>query len=309
MTAVISDRTEPLAAGAGGTVLPPAPGRTARRRVRGTPTGLVLGATLLAVVVGVSLAAPALFPDGYDVQDLGARSLPPTWFGEHPLGTDHLGRDYLTRLAYGGRSALVLSAIAVVVSTAIGVALAFASVLSGTWLEVIVDRIADVQLALPSILVGIVVLALLGPSTWTLLAVLAVSSWVLTFRVVRNHARSLLHRPYIDACRLAGGTTRDVIVRHLLPNTAPLVLVSASLNFAQIVLLLSGFGFIGLGIQPPAPDWGQLVAAGQAQLANQWWLAILPGLALVALLVGIQLVADWISARFAVTTLERNLGQ
>jgi len=288
------------------TTTPTLPATPVRARFRGSKPGFVLGLVLIGGIVALSLAAPLLFPQGYDVQDLTARGLPPTWFGEHPLGTDHLGRDYLARLAYGGRTLLLLSTIAVLVSTVIGIGLALTSVLAGTWLEVFIDRIADVQLALPSILVGIVVLALLGPSNPTLVLVLAVSSWVLTFRIVRAHARTLLHRPYIDACRLAGGSTRDIISRHLLPNTLPLVLVSASLNFAAIVLLLSGFGFIGLGVQPPSPDWGQLVAAGQAQLATHWWLSILPGLLLVALLVGIQLVSDHLSTRFAVTSLEGN---
>ena len=309
MTAVSSDTATPAALPATvvadlDSVVPVTDTPTGRRRLRGSSAGAIIGGVLLVLIVGLSLAAPLLFPDGYNVQDLARRSLAPTWFGEHPLGTDQLGRDYLTRLAYGGRVMLWLSTIAVIFSTIIGVGLALISALSSPAVEVIVDRIADVQLAIPSILIGIVILALLGPSTLTLLLVLAVSSWVLTFRIVRNRARALLHRPYIDACRLAGGGTRDVILRHVLPNTLPLVVVAASLNFASVVLLLSGLGFIGLGVAPPTPDWGQLVAAGQAQLADQWWLSIAPGVLLVALLVGTQLVSDWLTVRFAVTSLE-----
>jgi peptide/nickel transport system permease protein len=167
---------------------------------------------------------------GYDVQDVLHRYAAPTWVGAHPFGTDDLGRDVLVRVLYGGRPALCVSAVATLVATAVGVALALLAVLGGRFWDGLLGRVADIQLAIPAILLALVVLGFAGNGFLPLVAVLAVGAWVLTFRILRTHARAVVALPYIEAARLSGAGTFSLLRRHVLPASLPLLIVALTLT-------------------------------------------------------------------------------
>lgn len=264
------------------------------RRHAGRTGSLVAGAFLGALVLSV-LFAGVLFPGGFDAQDVTRRFAEPTWFGPLPLGTDELGRDMLARVLFGGRPALGISAAAAVLATILGTAAALGATLGGRPWDGIIGRIADVQLAVPTILIALVVLSFSGSGTIPLIGVLTVGSWVLTFRILRAQLATVIALPYIEAARLAGAQGPTLLRRHVLPAAAPLLVVALTLNFSTALVLESSLGYLGLGIQPPRPDWGQIVASGQAQLAGAWWISIVPGAFLVATVVSIQIVGDRIA--------------
>ncbi|GAA1395598.1 ABC transporter permease [Pseudonocardia kongjuensis] len=266
---------------------------TPRRRA-GRTGSLVAGVFLGAVVLAVVFAG-VLFPGGYDAQDLTRRFAEPTWFGPLPLGTDELGRDMLARVLYGGRPALGISAVAAVLATVLGTAAALGATLGGRPWDGLIGRVADVQLAVPTILIALVVLSFSGSGTIPLIGVLTVGSWVLTFRILRAQLATVVALPYIEAARLAGAQGPTLLRRHVLPAAAPLLVVALTLNFSTALVLESSLGYLGLGIQPPRPDWGQIVASGQAQLAGAWWISLVPGAFLVATVVSIQIVGDRIA--------------
>lgn len=263
------------------------------RRHAGRTGSLVAGVFLGALVLSV-LFAGVLFPGGFDAQDVTRRFAEPTWFGPLPLGTDELGRDMLARVLFGGRPALGISA-AAVLATILGTAAALGATLGGRPWDGIIGRIADVQLAVPTILIALVVLSFSGSGTIPLIGVLTVGSWVLTFRILRAQLATVIALPYIEAARLAGAQGPTLLRRHVLPAAAPLLVVALTLNFSTALVLESSLGYLGLGIQPPRPDWGQIVASGQAQLAGAWWISIVPGAFLVATVVSIQIVGDRIA--------------
>ncbi|MTE15672.1 ABC transporter permease [Nocardia aurantiaca] len=264
---------------------------TTRRPIVG-----VLGGTLLAVLVLASMAAPLLTSHGPLDQDLTAVLRPPGT--NHWFGTDELGRDVYTRVLYGGRIALAVTTIAAVIAAALGLLLGLLGALFGGWVDGLVGRLADVQLAIPTIVLALVILSFVGNSLPPLIAVLVCSSWVLTFRVVRGHAQAIMGRPFIEAARLSGARRRDVAIRHLLPGVLPLFIVAFTLNASAILLLESSLGFLGLGVQPPTPDWGSMDASGQARLDNAAWVALFPGAALILAVVGFQLTGDALAERF-----------
>lgn len=278
------------------------PGERRKRPVAG-----LFGAGLLAILVLVSLAAPLLSTHGPLDQDLGSVLHAPS--AQHWFGTDELGRDVFSRVLHGGRVGLGVTAVAAVIAALIGLILGLAGALFGGWVDTLASRLADVQLAIPTIVLALVILSFVGNSLGPLIIVLVSGSWVLTFRVIRGHAQSVVHRPFIEAARLSGAGRRDIALRHLLPSVLPLFTVAFTLNASAILLLESSLGFLGLGVQPPTPDWGAMVAAGQARLDTAAWVALFPGVALVLAIVGFQLTGDALAERFAagprVTALEK----
>jgi peptide/nickel transport system permease protein len=272
------------------------PSATRRRRSAG---GAVAAATFLVLLIAAVVLAPVLAPGGYDAQDVVVRYTAPSWIATHPLGTDEVGRDVLVRILYGGRPALGISSVAAVLATLFGVSLALLAALGGRAWDGLLGRAADVQLAIPSILLALVVLGFVGNGFLPLVAVLAIGAWVLTFRIVRAHAAGIVALPYIEAARLSGAGTLDLLRRHVLPACLPLLIVALTLNFSSVLILESSLGYLGLGVQPPQPDWGQLVASGQAQLAGAWWMSLLPGAVIVLTVVSLQVLGDRLADRFS----------
>ena len=210
---------------------------------------------------------------------------------------------------FGGRTALAITTVAAVVASALGLALALLGALFGGWVDAIGGRLADVQLAVPSIVLAIVVLSFVGNSFVPIVAVLVLGSWVLTFRVIRGHARAVVQQQYVEAARVAGAGRLDIAWRHLIPSVLPLLAVAFTLNASYALLLESSLGYLGLGVQPPQPDWGQMVAAGQAQIFTAPWISLFPGLAVVVTAVGLQLLGDGLAERFAGAALEEGLAR
>jgi peptide/nickel transport system permease protein len=265
--------------------------RLARRRTA------LFGLVVVAVVVVTALAAPWMSPFDPVEQDIGDRRLkPPGWRGDtghvHVLGTDHLGRDLLARIIHGARPALLVGFAAVLISGILGMVAGLVSGYFGGRIDDVLMRLADIQLAFPFILLAIAVIGVLGPSLGTIIAVIGVSSWVVYARVVRSGVLSLREREFVQAALALGGRDGRVVVRHILPNVFTPWLVVATLDMARVIVIESALSFLGLGVQPPTPTWGGMLADGRVYISTAWWLATFPGLAILVTVLGINLFGD-----------------
>jgi peptide/nickel transport system permease protein len=252
-----------------------------------------------AVVVAVMLAAafaPLVSPFDPLEQDIGQRLKEPGWQDAqgrvHALGTDHLGRDILSRIVFGSRIALVVGLAAVVISGVLGMVIGLVAGYFGGRGDDILMRLADIQLAFPFILLAIAVIGVLGPSLRNIIIVIGVSSWVVYARVVRGEVLSIREREYVQAAIALGSQHGRVLWQHVLPNTFTPWLVVATLDMARVIVIESALSFLGLGVQPPTPTWGGMLADGRVYLSTAWWLATFPGLAILITVLGINLFGD-----------------
>lgn len=253
----------------------------------------------LGVVVTVLLAAafaPWLTPFDPLEQDINYRLKEPGWQTAegrvHALGTDHLGRDILARVIFGSRIALVVGLSAVLISGVLGMAIGLVSGYFGGKVDDFFMRLADIQLAFPFILLAIAVIGVLGPSLRNIIIVIGVSSWVVYARVVRGEVLSIREREFVQAAIALGSRDGRVLVRHVLPNAFTPWLVVATLDMARVIVIESALSFLGLGVQPPTPTWGGMLADGRVYLSTAWWLATFPGLAILVTVLGINLLGD-----------------
>jgi peptide/nickel transport system permease protein len=261
---------------------------------RRNPLVLVGGAILLLVVLA-SVCAPLLTASDPIRPSFGQRLKAPWGLGgtpARPLGADNLGRDIYARLLYGGRISLVLATSAVVLATGVGVLVGLLAGYLGGRLDDLVMRLADVQLTFPVIMLAIAIVAVVGTSPFALVGVLALSGWVLHARTVRANVLTIRHLEYVDAAWALGASQVRVVFRHVLPNTLAPILVIVSSQFATMVLLESGLSFLGMGVQPPQPSWGGMLAEGRDYLSNAWWLATVPGIAISLVVLGANLLGD-----------------
>jgi len=255
----------------------------------------VVGGLILAAVILASAGAPWLASSDPIKPSFGKRLQPPRAFGgasAYVLGTDNLGRDILARLLHGGRVSLTLAAAAVVLAASVGVVVGLAAGVAGGRLDDVVMRVADVQLAFPVIMLAIAIVAVVGTSPGALVSVLALSGWVLYARTVRASVLTIRQLDYVEAARTLGASDLRVVVLHILPNTLAPILVIGSSQFATMVLLESGLSFLGLGVQPPQPSWGAMLAEGRDYLSSAWWLATVPGMAISLVVLGANLLGD-----------------
>ncbi|MCA1648619.1 MAG: ABC transporter permease [Chloroflexi bacterium] len=255
---------------------------------------LVGGLIVLGVTVG-ALLAPALAPHSATVPRPSIRLAPPIWIGgtgEYPLGTDQLGRDILSRLLFGARVSLSLGGLAVVLSGTVGVLAGLVAGYYGGLVDDALMRLADVQLAFPTILLAIAVIALVGVGVVPLLAVMSLSGWVAYARLTRSTVLMIKRLDYILAARTIGQRDGAVLLRHVLPNCVAPVLVVATLQIGQMIILESALSFFGLGTQPPTPSWGLMIADGRDYLGNAWWVSTMPGLAITGTILGANLLGD-----------------
>ena len=253
----------------------------------------------LCVIVGVlvtAIGAPWISSFDPVEQNIGNRLKPPGWAGpsgaRHLLGTDHLGRDLLARVIFGARPALLVGFAAVAISGVLGMVMGLVSGYFGGRLDDVIMRLADVQLAFPFILLAIAVIGVLGPSLGTIIAVIGVSSWVVYARVVRSAVLSLREREFVQAALALGSRDVRVLARHILPNALTPWLVVATLDMARVIVIESALSFLGLGVQPPTPTWGGMLADGRVYISTAWWLATFPGLAILVTVLGINLFGD-----------------
>jgi peptide/nickel transport system permease protein len=252
------------------------------------------GATLTAVVVVLALTTPWIFPDGGEAMDLSARLTGPFLSWSHPLGTDPLGRDLLARVVVGARVSLTVGVLSVAGAVVIGtVAGLFAGFYRGVF-DVVLMRWADVQLALPFILVAITFTAILGADEYKLIAFMAITQWVQYARLMRASVLSLREREFVQAAQAIGLRERVILFRHILPNAIGPVIVLMTLNIANNILLESSLTFLGAGIDPMIPSWGGMLSDGRSYLQSAWWVGVFPGLAIMLTVLGLNLLGDWL---------------
>jgi peptide/nickel transport system permease protein len=257
----------------------------------------ILGTVLAGGMCLLVLSSYLLFPDGGETIDLVHRLAPPFQAAAHPLGTDPLGRDVLARMIVGGRISLLVGSLSVLGAVTLGVSLGLvAGYYRGFW-DTLVMRLADVQLALPFILLAITFTAIIGGGLRNTIFLLILTQWVQYARLVRGLVLTLREREYILSARAIGVRDRGILFRHLLPNLAGPVIVLMTLNIANNILLESSLTFLGMGVDVMVPSWGGMLADGRTYLQNAWWISVFPGLALLLLVLGLNLFGDWLRDR------------
>ena len=258
----------------------------------------VFGLIVLLLMGGAAAFAPQIAPWDPGKQMLLKRLRPPAWqqrgLREHPLGTDHLGRDILSRVLYGGRISLGVGLSAVTLSALIGVTLGLVAGFFGGRADAFIMRIVDVFLAIPYILLAMGVVFALGPSLLNVILVMAVTRWVQFARIVRADVLSIREREFVTGARARGNRALRLLVRHVLPNALTPIIVVATLELAFMIIYESALSFLGLGVQPPTPTWGWMLSDGRNYLATAWWLATLPGLAIMLTVLAVNLLGDWL---------------
>ncbi len=260
--------------------------------------GAVFGLIMVLGVVFSAIFAPLISPHDPILQDVEKRLYPPLGqAGADPnylLGTDHLGRDIVSRLIYGARISIVVSVSAVVFSAFLGTIIGLFSGFYGGKIDSVFMRLADVQLAFPFILLAIAIIAVLGPNLQNIIIVMGITGWVIYARVVRAEVLSLREKEYVMAVRALGGSNGRIIFNHLLPNVVPPIIVIITLEMARMIIMEAALSFLGLGIQPPTPTWGGMLADGRVYLITSWWLATFPGLVIMMVVLGINLLGNWL---------------
>jgi peptide/nickel transport system permease protein len=282
--------------------LPPAPVQiapaarflTLRRLLR--HSSLVFGGAILILTVLAAIFAPLLAPHDPYLQDLAHRMVPPVWYPRgswaNPLGTDQLGRDYLSRLIYGARISLLIGVSVALLSGLIGSVLGVAGGYFGGRVDTAVTFLITVRLALPVILVALAVVAVLGGSLWIVILVLGFLKWDRFVVVMRSATQQVRNLDYVTAARAAGASTLRIVMGEVLPNVAPYLIVTATLEAASAILLEAALSFLGLGVQPPLPSWGLMISEAKAYMFFSFWLIAIPGSALALLIFAINLAGD-----------------
>ena len=257
-------------------------------------------ASLLLLFILLAVGAPFLAPVDPARQSLLARLRPPgTQVGgiTHWLGTDELGRDLLSRVLYGARVSLLVAFLSVCVSGSVGTLLGMLAGFRRGLTEGLIMRAVDMVLSIPPVLLAIITVAVLGPGLQNLVLVLGFTRWPRYTRVAYGQTLRVAPLPFITASRLGGAQSGRLLVRHVLPNILPALVVVATLEFGLMVLFEAGLSFLGLGIQPPTPSWGGILAVGRNYIASAWWIATLPGLCLFLLVLTVNLLGDQLRDR------------
>ena len=265
------------------------------RLLRVLRTDWLAAAGLVIVLLVIVLAVFGQWIAPYPAQGMGetsaaTRNLAPSLV--HVLGTDQLGRDVLSRIIMGARPAVVISLVVVLLAALIGIPLGAIAGYRGGWLDELLMRVTEVFQAFPPLLLAMVTVAILGPSLFNAGLALAISWWPWYARLVRAEARSLRERPFVEAARAIGVPTWRIVAVHILRNCMTPVLVQATVDIGAVVLAAGSLAFLGLGAQPPSPDWGLMVAEGRGQIFTAWWISTFPGLAIFATVLGFNLLGD-----------------
>lgn len=249
------------------------------------------GAAIVLLMFALALLAPQLAGDPGHI-DIIDRLQPPSW--KHPLGTDDLGRDVLARILYGARISLLVGFVAVGIATSIGVFLGALAGYYRGWVDGLIMRFVDIMLCFPTFFLILAVVAFLEPSIWNIMIIIGLTGWMGVARLVRAEFLSLRERDFVLAARAAGARDGRIIFRHLLPNALSPVLVSATLGVAGAILTESALSFLGIGVQPPTPSWGNMLIVGKQTLGSAWWLSAFPGLAILITVLGYNLLGEGI---------------
>ena len=280
-----------------GALKPIPPWRRQLKRVLGH-RGLVLGVLVLALMVLAAIMAPWLAPhDPFD-QNVSARLIPPIWHAqgswEHILGTDKLGRDYLSRLIYGARVSLMIGAAAALISGLIGTTLGVLAGYFGGRVDAVISYIITTRLAMPVVLVALAMASLVGGSLKVVIILLGLLLWDRFAVVTRSATQQIRDAEFIAAAKAIGASTPYILLREIVPNIMGALIVVATLEMAHAILLEATLSFLGLGVQPPTPSWGLMVSEGKSYMFFKPWVIVIPGLALATLVLAINLVGDGI---------------
>lgn len=263
--------------------------------LRQAPASIV-GEGIALILVVVAVFGPALSPHDPIRVDMALRLTPPSH--TYPFGTDELGRDVLSRVLHGGRATLGSVVLVLALVFLIGIPVgAIAGYVEG-WVDEVMMRISDLILAFPPLVLAMALVVAMGPSLATAMLAVALVRWPRYARLVRAQVLALKHRPFVEAARALGAREARIAVRHVLPNALDPVLVRATVDSGYIILTTASLSFIGLGAQPPAPEWGAMVASGRTYMVNHWWVGVFPGLAIMLSVVGLTLFGDEIRDRF-----------
>ncbi len=256
----------------------------------------MIGFASLAIVLVMAVLAPWIAPHNPLEQDLADTLAPPAWEQggsvNHLLGTDHFGRDSLSRLLFGANVSLRASGFAALFALLVGVSVGLVAGYGGGWIESMLMRIVDVFLAFPLILIALALAAILSPSLQNLIVVMAVTGWMGYARVIRAAVLTIKKQEYIDAAILSGCTHVQIMLRHVLPNIVAPALVLFTFGFAQFIILESGLSFLGLGVPPPAPTWGRMLYEGRDYLTIAPWEITLPGLCIMLVVLSVNFIGD-----------------
>jgi len=259
-----------------------------------------LGAALVLSAAAAGLLGPLLYRVDPDVTSLLDRLRPPLFFGgtiEHPLGTDQLGRDIASRLLRGARISLLVSLSATTISAILGVALGLISGYRRGRIDDVIMRVGDAQLSMPFLVLAISVVAVLGPGLTNLILILGVAGWIQFARIVRAETLTVSHREFVEASRAVGARDGRILFRHVLPNVTASIVVMATFQFAQMIVVESSLSFLGLGVRPPTASWGTMISDGRNYIQVAWWLTTVPGAVIMFVVLGANLFGDWLRDR------------
>ncbi len=259
-------------------------------RVGWTNSSVRFGGGLVCLLAIIAVVGPVLTPYDPTAQALDARLQGPSL--AHPLGTDALGRDVATRLVYGARVSLALAVVATALRVVVGTTIGLLAGYLGGLVDAALMRLVDIQLAFPGLVLALVIAGVLGPSLRNVLIALSVVGWASYARVVRGNVLAVKDRPFVEAARLYGTPGRRIARRHLLPSVLNPVVVLATMNLGTIVLTAAGLSFLGLGAQPPTPEWGTMIAGGRDYLRSAPWLVTAPGVAIMLTVIGFNVLGD-----------------
>ena len=250
----------------------------------------VVGLAIVTALLVVAVVAPALTTHSPIAQDLGKRLQPPG--AAHWLGTDELGRDIYARVLYGARVTLVIVGLVVLMVAPVGLLVGTAAGYVGGWLDGVLMRVTDVFLAFPRLILALAFVSALGPGIENAVIAIAFTAWPPYARIARAETLTLRNSDFINAIRIQGAGPARVVLRHVVPLCTSSVIVRLTLDMAGIILTAAGLGFLGLGAQPPLPEWGAMIASGRKFLLDQWWVATIPGIAIFVVSLGFNLLGD-----------------
>ncbi len=254
------------------------------------------GGIVVILWIHVALFAPLLAPHDPYKGNLFKRLTPPFWVKggdvHYPLGTDHMGRDMLSRIIYGSRISIIIGVTVVFITTSIGILFGLITAFYGGKVDAIISRVVDILLAFPYLVFAIGMMAVMGPGIFNLMLALIYKEWVTTCRVVRGEALAIKKLEYIEAARAVGVRNAVIMFGEILPNVLSPVIVVSTLRVATIILMEASLSFLGLGIQPPTPAWGSMVNEGRSFLFGFWWISTFPGVAILTLVMGINLMGE-----------------
>ena len=273
--------------------------RVPRIRTDGLP---MLPIVILVTLAVLAVLADVIVPHNPEIGSLSQRFRPPAWIAggstEHLLGTDHIGRDVLSRLIFGARVSMIVGFTAVIIAGVLGSTLGILSGYLGGWVDQVIMRVTDTWLALPGLTFAIFLAAIVGPSEWNIVIILGAVYWTRYARVIRSEVLSLKERDFVRLAIVAGCSKWTIMRRHLLPNVLNTAIVLATLMLGVVIVTEAALSFLGVGVPPPKPAWGLMLADGKKGLmAGYWWLTVFPGLCIVLMVLAANLLGDWLRVK------------